>query len=114
MGGIYSNLEDLYRWDQALYTNQLLEQAALQEAFEPVRLNDGQFYPYGFGWHIRADGKTYYHMGGWLGFRTLLMRTPLDKNTIILLTNNLNASFEEITDMIYNILYNRPYTIPGL
>jgi CubicO group peptidase (beta-lactamase class C family) len=37
--GIYSTVEDLYRWDQALYGEQLVSRETLAEAFRPVRLN---------------------------------------------------------------------------
>jgi len=51
-GGIYSTVEDLYRWDQALYGEQLVSKATLAKAFSPTRLNSGELYPYGFGWRF--------------------------------------------------------------
>ena len=36
-GGMYSTLDDLLKWDQALYTERLVRQATLAEAFTPGR-----------------------------------------------------------------------------
>jgi CubicO group peptidase (beta-lactamase class C family) len=50
-GGIYSSLDDLLKWDQALYTDRLLSDVSRQLAFTPGLNN------YGFGWWIdELDG----------------------------------------------------------
>src|SRR5262249_4599443 len=51
-GGIYSSVEDLYRWDQALYTTKLVRAATLQAAYTPAVLTGGAKTKYGFGWEI--------------------------------------------------------------
>jgi N-acyl-D-amino-acid deacylase len=89
-GNIYSSVEDLYQWDQALYTEKLVSGATLQEAFMPGKLNNGQATNYGFGWMIQEPGKVVTHSGGWVGFRTIICRY-LDKNqTLIVLDNSSN------------------------
>src|SRR5712691_12181626 len=40
-GGIYSNLEDLAKWDDALRNHTLLSEKEFQSALTPVKLNDG-------------------------------------------------------------------------
>ena len=40
-GGVYSCLEDLAKWDEALRTNALLSKAEMAPALTPVRLADG-------------------------------------------------------------------------
>ncbi len=40
-GGVYSNLEDLAKWDAALESHALLSEAEMRVALTPVRLNDG-------------------------------------------------------------------------
>jgi CubicO group peptidase (beta-lactamase class C family) len=40
-GGIFITTADMYKYDQALYTNQLVSQETLKEAFSPWKLNNG-------------------------------------------------------------------------
>ena len=42
-GRVSSTAADLLKWDQALYTNKLVTQTSLQEAFSPMKLHDGRF-----------------------------------------------------------------------
>jgi CubicO group peptidase (beta-lactamase class C family) len=51
-GRVSSNTVDLLKWDKALYTEKLVKQSTLAEAFTPMKLNDGSFSDYGFGWSI--------------------------------------------------------------
>lgn len=111
-GGMYASLNDLEKWDKALYTEKIIKQTTLDLALKPVELSDGSNYNYGFGWHIKPDGKTFFHLGSWLGFRSAILRIPQDQNTIIVLSNNTSPKFDEIVEMIYNILYSQPYQIP--
>jgi len=65
-GGVYSTVEDLYRWDRILYTEQLVSASSLKEAFTPTILNNGDTVDYGFGWSIRkssSGGKVVAHSG---------------------------------------------------
>ncbi|HPH19632.1 MAG TPA: serine hydrolase [Haliscomenobacter sp.] len=87
-GNVYSSAEDLLRWEQALYTEKLVKKATLEEAFQPVKLNDGSTYSYGFGWGIAKEGKELSHTGGWVGFRTLIVRDLEQKRSLILLDHS--------------------------
>src|SRR5690606_16214697 len=90
-GRVSSTATDLLKWDQTLYTGKLLNTQTLTEAYSPMRLNDGTYSNYGFGWMItdhKALGKIVKHTGDNPGYRTQLVRC-LDKNkTIIILSNN--------------------------
>lgn len=94
--GIYSTAGDLYRWDQALYTEKLVKAGTLREAFSlHIRENERKFY--GFGWRLFPlhDGsKIIFHSGWWRGFSTLIVRVPPNDYTLILLSNvvNFNSS----------------------
>jgi CubicO group peptidase (beta-lactamase class C family) len=98
-GRISSIAADLLKWDQALYSNKLVQQTTLQEAFTPMKLNGGNFSNYGFGWSISQDsvmGKVVSHTGDNPGYKTQIIRY-IDKNkTIILLNNNAHAGFATI------------------
>jgi CubicO group peptidase (beta-lactamase class C family) len=52
--GVYSTVNDLLRFDQALYTDALVSQQTLAEAFTPARVREGHT-TYGFGWNIVTD-----------------------------------------------------------
>jgi N-acyl-D-aspartate/D-glutamate deacylase len=89
-GGIYSSVNDLFLWDQALYTDRLVDPSTKALAFVPAVLDDGEEYPYGFGWRLRADdflGTQHYHSGGWLGFSTQMIRYPERRFSVYLLSN---------------------------
>ncbi len=107
-GGMYSTVEDLARWDQALYTDQLVPRAALEEAWSPVRLASGESYPYGFGWRLGRYGglgRRLCHAGGWLGFSTFIVRYPEHRFSVIVLSNLDDFEGEEYADRIADIYY---------
>jgi CubicO group peptidase (beta-lactamase class C family) len=105
-GGVYSNLEDLARWDEALRSNQLVSPAGMKPALTPVRLADGSEprWPtepggdnlrpggpvsYGFGWFLdpwRGRARMWHH-GSTSGFRTTIERFPDDGLTVVVLAN---------------------------
>lgn len=81
--GLVTTTHDLYRWDQALYTEKLVSRAVLDSIFTPG-MGD-----YGDGWFIRhgPDGTTHEHSGGLPGFTCYIMRIPEHHRTIIVLQN---------------------------
>ena len=86
-GGIYSTIEDLARWDAALYDDRLLSSASRALAFAPHVSVVGEGYEasYGFGWRI--TGETLWHSGETIGFRNVIVRWPARRLTVVLLTN---------------------------
>lgn len=109
-GNIYSSAEDLYKWDQALYTEKILKKATFQEAITPGKLNNGKNTTYGFGWSIIEPGKTVAHTGGWVGFRTIIVRY-IDKNqTMIVLDNSTNFL---ANSLVRNIWEDKPVRLPA-
>ncbi|MCH8084333.1 MAG: serine hydrolase, partial [Myxococcales bacterium] len=106
-GGIYSTVEDLYRWDQALYRENLVSRTSRAKAFSPARLNSGEFYPYGFGWSFdeHLGHRRISHAGGWVGFQTFIGRYVDDRFSVIVLTNLAEAEPERIADTIAAIYF---------
>jgi CubicO group peptidase (beta-lactamase class C family) len=114
--GVISTINDLYKWDQALNTDRLVSQAALEQAFTPGRANDGRelidpdmsrimkrSMAYGFGWDISSLGgeKTVEHTGRGIGYSAYIIRLPVRKITIVLLSNFVNPDrFETARRMI--------------
>ncbi|MGC1522385.1 MAG: serine hydrolase domain-containing protein [Steroidobacteraceae bacterium] len=84
-GGIYSSVDDLARWDAALYDGRLLQPESLRLAFEPATATDDPAVQYGFGWRI--TGATRWHSGETLGFRNVIVRWLERRLTVIVLTN---------------------------
>jgi CubicO group peptidase (beta-lactamase class C family) len=84
-GGIYSSIDDLAKWDAALYDTRLLSRASLAAAFTPATATDDPAVHYGFGWRI--TGETLWHSGETIGFRNVLVRFPRRHFTVIVLTN---------------------------
>ncbi len=110
-GGIFSNINDLYKWDQSLYTSKLVKKSTLQEAFTKQKLNNEKDIDYGFGWVIGSfeDGKLkgfkyLYHTGALDGFRNLIFRIPELHFSYIVLSNSGEdlANPETITKLFFN------------
>jgi len=112
--GIYSTINDLYKWDQALYTERLVSRSMLEMAFTPGRTNDGKeiitdifTHPssYGFGWFISSlrGEKVVEHSGGWAGYATHILRMPSRQITAIVLTNSANEDVSDIARQMTEI-----------
>ena len=88
-GSFYTTVEDMALYDQALYTDKLIKQSTLAEAFEPALLNNGIESRYGFGWELGRNSSERYvaHSGEWLGFSSYYARFPEQRLAVIILTN---------------------------
>jgi CubicO group peptidase (beta-lactamase class C family) len=99
---IYSTPEDLLKWDQALYSNQIFKSETLQAAFTPYSNEKPGIRNYGFGWRMNVypDGKkVIYHNGWWHGSNTVFIRMIQDSATIIVLGNKYNRNIYESKKM---------------
>jgi len=84
-GNLYSTVEDLFKWGQALYEERLLSRDALELMFTPhVRVNEARHYGYGWSIYERARG----HGGSLPGCRCRFMQYPKKKMTVIILGNH--------------------------
>jgi CubicO group peptidase (beta-lactamase class C family) len=104
-GGLYSTVEDMYRWDQALYTERLVQQPALDRMFSVQTPSTAEL-AYGYGWAIGTDsqgGRLVIHSGGFEGFRTIIARHVDDRLVIILLCNQQNVD----TDFVAGLLFDK-------
>jgi len=112
-GGVYSTVGDLLRFDQALYTDTLVSQEALAEAFVPARVREGTT-TYGLGWNIVTDagGTRVWHQGNTAGFRAFIERRLRDRITVIMLTNGGDTNRMAINDAIQRILRGEEPQLP--
>jgi CubicO group peptidase (beta-lactamase class C family) len=97
-GALVSTTEDLLLWDQALYTEQLVKQKSLQEIFTSFKSKNGQDFRYGYGWGLgyMLGHPTLFHNGGVFGFATLILRFPVERTTIIVLTNSDTSNVDGV------------------
>ena len=101
--GIYSTVEDLLKWDQSFYTDNLLKKTTIEKAFTGYSNEHKGKRNYGYGWRITDDGKSpkiIYHNGWWHGYNSLFFRRPSDQTTIIVLGNKYNRSTYQIQGVL--------------
>jgi CubicO group peptidase (beta-lactamase class C family) len=120
-GSLYSSVEDLYKWDRALYTEKLLPKASLDQMFTPYDfkgtlsavpgLNKDT---YGYGWMINlfAGRKEIHHSGGVNGFTTDILRFPDDDACVIVLNNSMTAYTGEVSTALANYLFDQAVEMP--
>jgi len=127
-GGIYTSLEDMARWDDALRRHRLLSEEDMQPAFTPAKLNDGSltFPPqengtdakepprpveYGFGWFLDSyqGHKRNYHGGGTIGFRTTIQRFADAGLTIIVLCNRNDLNPDELALKVADLVLQKSH-----
>lgn len=107
--GMYSTVEDLYRWDQALNSGQLLSKESLEKMFTPSFGADGSGGEYGLGWQLGEfqGHRKVGHTGGINGFRTNISRYIDDQTTIILLSNIETEDVEALVTGLEEIIFGQ-------
>jgi CubicO group peptidase (beta-lactamase class C family) len=100
-GALYSTSQDLYRFDQALYTEQLLAQPLLDQIWTPGLGG------YGYGWKIGSldRHRKISHPGRMDGFASTIARFPDDRVSVIVLANMSAADTEGIADYIATLVF---------
>ncbi len=107
-GALYSDVGDLSKWDQALYTNKLLSRKSREEMFTPYR----DHYGYAFLNDTIFGHRRIWHNGAIDGFHSIIARFVDDSLCIIILSNNLTAPVEMISQQLAAIIFNQPYDVP--
>lgn len=115
-GSLYSTVEDLYLWDQALYGDKVLTAKSKDLMFKP-NLNN-----YGYGFVItkatlapptKLAVPVIQHNGGINGFSTVIVRMTNEKRLIVLLDNAEDGQhLGDITLGIMSVLYDQPVDNP--
>lgn len=114
-GSLFSTVEDLFLWDQALYGEKILSAKSKELMFKPNLQN----YGYGFVMTKVTLGPNKFevpviqHNGGINGFNTTIVRLVNDKRLIVLLDNTERGLYlDKIASDIASILYDQPYESP--
>ena len=108
-GGLYSTVEDLLRWDRALYTEKLLSQKWLDKLFTPDPSG------YNYGWFIDSKGRRLkiYHEGSNPGFAAFIVRYPADKTCVVVISNLEAAPVRQIAYDLAALLFGEKITAPS-
>lgn len=107
-GDLYSTVEDMLLWDQALYTEKVLSKKSLDKVFTSFKSN------YGYGWMVtqQFNRQQIGHGGGINGFSTAFNRYPEDRTCIVVLANMDFAATGRIARDLAAIVYGEKYEIP--
>jgi CubicO group peptidase (beta-lactamase class C family) len=124
-GGIYSSLEDLAKWDDALSNHTLLNEKEFQPALTPVKLADGSephwpveshddnLHPgkpvaYGFGWFLDPyqGHERMWHTGSTSGFRTVIERFTEGGLSVIILSNRTDLDAEKLALQVADLIFD--------
>jgi CubicO group peptidase (beta-lactamase class C family) len=113
-GAIYSTTGDLLLWDKALYSDKLLTPKSRELMFTPVLAN----YGYGVGVtkffspDLKKEMHFIFHQGAINGFRSIMTHIVNENILITILCNNFDTDVNQISNAIFSLLHNQPYTIP--
>jgi CubicO group peptidase (beta-lactamase class C family) len=105
-GAIASTVDDLFKWNTALFSGKVISLDLLQKGWVPVALNDGTTRPYGFGWQFKELGKSKVigHGGTIDGFQSYAWFVPDTKVFVVVLSNNMGSSPLEYTNKILDLI----------
>lgn len=106
-GGILSTVEDMLKFDQALYGSSLINEESKKKMFVALKVT------YGLAFQVenRQNNLVVGHSGGMPGFSSYFSRYLKDKYTIIALSNYDMIS-KNIVHYIEAILYDKEYQLP--
>ena len=111
-GGIYSTVEDMYRWNEALANpGKLLAAQSLEQMFAvypETTAYGGQNYGYGVVITHRFGRLLYYHGGGVQGFSSSIQRYPEQHICIVVLSNIDPFKPWDMSDQIAAYLFGEP------
>ena len=107
-GSLYSTVEDLLIWDQALYTEKLLPKTALDRMFTPFKDN------YAYGWMVDQafNRKRIAHGGGINGFNTMISRFPDDRVLVVVLSNTETGDTGRMARDLSAMVFGEKYEAP--
>ena len=113
-GSMASSVDDMAKWDAALYTEKLVKQDSLKKAWTPFTLNNGVSTGYGYGWasaHYQGHDMIT-HGGGINGFITDGFRFPNEQIYVCILTNCMRLIPDNLAFKIGALAAGKPYQEP--
>jgi CubicO group peptidase (beta-lactamase class C family) len=98
-GALFSTVDDLWKWNQAIFTYKLVKRESLEKAWTPTTLNSGKQVGYGYAWQFGrlGDAKVIGHGGAIDGFLSMEIYVPDQKIYVCILSNSMTVNPEEYT-----------------
>jgi CubicO group peptidase (beta-lactamase class C family) len=135
-GALYSTVEDMFLWDRALYTDQLLNSKHRELMFTPnrdvpeVKAAGGRAHSiYGYGWQIytrthpvtKRRTKVINHGGAIQGFRAMENRLVEDNAFVIVLCNQCDGygssevwtAVTKLSVELIHVVTGQPFRMPA-
>jgi tetratricopeptide (TPR) repeat protein len=114
-GGMYSTVDDLYKWNKALNGEAILSKRAKKKMFSSNKIDR-----YGYGWHIEdtptningSETTKAYHPSKISGFASVNIKLIEHNHTVIILSNSDMVPVNEIGEKLVATLYDLPYDLP--
>lgn len=115
-GSIISTVQDLWKWNKALYSNQVIGKEWVEKLTAPYRLANGKSTNYGYGLGISSiqGSKAYDHGGGIPGFLTYGIYMPQEDVFVAVFSNCDCKSPDETATKIAAIAIGKPYNFTAL
>ena len=101
-GSIFSTVDDLWKWNQAVFSYKLVKKELLEKAWEPTKTTDGSVESYGYGWQLGrvGDAKAIGHGGGIDGFLSFEVYVPEKQIYVAILANNTSVNPQDIAYLL--------------
>lgn len=103
---IISNVDDLFKYQKALNSYELVSKETLDEAYTKGKTTSRykREFNYGYGWRIKNNNKQnlIYHNGLWHGFVSTLSR-EIDHDITVIMLNNTSAGISSVKTDLINI-----------
>ncbi len=103
---VYTTPRDLLKWDQALYTEQVVSRTMLDSAFRGYSFEKPGIENYGLGFRLQLlpnGKKVVYHFGKWHGFNAAFARLVDEKATVIVLGNKFTRAIYGSALLCYDV-----------
>lgn len=103
---VYTTVEDLLKWDQALSSGQFFKKETLDSAYTPYSNEKRSIHNYGLGWRmmIYPNGKKFvYHNGRWHGSNAVFVRFADENATMIIIGNKYNSNIYNSARKAYDL-----------
>ncbi len=100
---IFTTIDDLFLFDQALYAGTLIKKESLDEAYTGASKEHPGKRNYGYGWRMieeKNGDKIIYHNGWWHGYNNVFYRRIKDQTTVIILSNKITSGIYHIDDVL--------------
>ncbi len=107
---MFSNVEDLWIFNQALDKHVLLPDSLQAEAFKPGSPAWKHDENYGFGWRLSKDHpNVFFHYGWWKGYRSAIIR-DVNKNRFLALL--CNTTYNSPPEPIWDFMCDTTVQLP--